>query len=206
MVNNIAQLKKIYDSKTRSAQNKGSPENEMTKIKMEAYENGFAAGKKEAIIEAAQRQELIQKEIIYNLQLCIEKYLSNQISFQADLSNLILDLSLSLFKKTFPVYAKKTGISEISSFIEIQLQKLKSLPELIITVHPDNLKDIQSMCQKIVSDNNLKVQISVKESSELELSDCIINWEHGYVEKKLNNILDTLSLAASDLTQNHVNE
>lgn len=206
MVNHIAQLKKIYDSKIRSAQAKTFTEEELTKVKADSYANGFEAGKNDSIIAATQRQELMQKELIYNLQVCIDKYLIEQASLQASLSNLILNLSITLFKKTFPVYASKTGVEEISSFIETQLQQLQNLPELIITVHPENLKNIVSTCKEIVSDNNLKIHVSVKESAELELSDCAINWESGYLEKKLNNILDSLSLAIFDSTNDHVNE
>lgn len=206
MVNQIAQLKKIYDSKTRSAQVKTFSEEELAKVKADSYTSGFEAGKNDAIIEATNRQELMQKELIYNLQTCVDKYLIEQSSFQANLSSLILTLSVTLFKKTFPTYASKVGLEEISDFIKTQLLQLQDLPELFITVHPENLKNIMSLCNKIVSDNSLKIHISVKESAELELSDCTINWESGYLEKKLNNILDSLSLAVFESTSDHINE
>jgi flagellar biosynthesis/type III secretory pathway protein FliH len=88
----------------------------------------------------------------------------------------------------------------------VQLNQLQKLPELIITVNPQNLKKIRAACKRLISQNNLKIQIHIKQSEKLELSDCKINWETGYIEKKLKNILDNLSSVTFELNNEPITE
>ncbi len=168
-------------------------EEQFNKAKEDATTAGFQTGRNDAILESTHRQETLQRELLYNLQLSVEKSIEEQNALHTKICNLILSLSLALFRKTFPAYSDQAGEKEITAFIQSQISQLKDLPELLITVHPDRLEGIKNACNQIISQLSLKLQISVKSSSDFEPTDCLINWESGYIEKRLNNIINDLS-------------
>jgi flagellar assembly protein FliH len=192
-MSNITQLKNIYDSNLRNGKTYTLTEEQFNKAKEEARAAGFQAGRNDAILEATHRQETLQRELLYNLQISVEKSIEEQNKLHAKIYDLILSLTLALFRKTFPAYAAQVGGEEITAFIQSQISQLKDLPELLITVHPDRLDSIKNTCAQIKSQLSLKLQISVKSSSDFELTDCLINWESGYIEKRLSNIINDLS-------------
>ena len=189
----LPQLKNIYDSNSRNSNNYVLTEEQLNDVKEESRTAGFEAGRNDAVLEATQRQETLQREMLYNLQLAVEKSLEHQTAFQTKVCNLVLNLSITLFKKTFPDYYEKAGADEITKFIGTQLNQLKDLPELLITVHPDRVESAETACNQIKTEKSLKFQLSVKTSADLEPTDCLINWEGGYVEKKLDNIINDMS-------------
>lgn len=192
-MSNSTQLKNIYDRNLRNGKTYMLTEEQFNKAKEEANAAGFQAGRSDAILEATHRQETLQRELLYNLQLAVEKSIQEQNDLHEKVCGLILSLSLALFRKTFPVCATLAGEEEVTSFIKAQITQLIDLPELIITVHPDRADNIKSTCEQIKSQLSLKFQISVKQSSDFEPTDCLIAWESGYVEKRLNNIINDLS-------------
>lgn len=192
-MNNLTQLKNIYDSNLRNGKTHVLTEEQFNKEKEEASAAGFQEGRNDAILEATHRQETLQRELLYNLQLSVEKSMEEQNALHTKICNLILSLTLALFRKTFPSYSEQSGEKEITTFIQSQIAQLKDLPELLIIVHPDRLDGIKNACNQIISKLSLKLQISVKSSENFELTDCLINWESGYIEKRLNNIINDLS-------------
>ncbi|MDP3935476.1 MAG: FliH/SctL family protein [Alphaproteobacteria bacterium] len=192
-MSNMVQLKNIYDSNLRNGKTHTLTEEQFNKAKEEARSDGFQAGRNDAILESTHRQETLQRELLYNLQISVEKSIEEQNALHTKIYDLILSLTLALFRKTFPAYAAKAGDEEVTSFIQSQISQLKDLSELLITVHPDRLDSIKNACDQIKSQLSLKLQISVKSSSDFEPTDCLINWESGYIEKRLNNIINDLS-------------
>lgn len=189
----LPQLRNIYDANFRNKNNHVLTDDELNNIKEESRTAGFELGRNDAALEATQRQETLQRELLYNLQLAVEKSLEHQTAFQTKVCNLVLNLSIALFKKTFPSYCEKAGTEELTTFIGSQLSQLKDLPELLITVHPERTASVESACNQIKTEKGLKCQLSVKASEDLASTDCIINWEGGYVEKKLDNIINNMS-------------
>jgi flagellar biosynthesis/type III secretory pathway protein FliH len=189
----LPQLKNIYDSNFRNKNTYVLTEEQLSDVKEEYRTAGFEAGRNDAVLEASHRKETLQREMLYNLQLSVEKSLEYQSTFQTKVSNLVLNLSIALFKKTFPSYSERAGTEEITSFIGSQLNHLKDLPELLITVHPDRAESTKTACNQIKAEKGLKCQLSVKASPDLEPTDCLIKWESGYVEKKLDNIINDIS-------------
>lgn len=189
----MTQLKNIYDRNLRNGKTYVLTEEQFNKAKEDANATGFQAGRNDAILEATHRQETLQRELLYNLQLSVEKSIEEQNALHNKICNLILSLTVALFRKTFPAYSSKTGVEEITTFIESQISQLKDLPELLITVHPDRVDSIETACAQIKSQLSLKLQLSVKSSLDFEPTDCLINWENGYIEKRLNNIINDLS-------------
>lgn len=190
----LPQLNNFYDSNFRNKNSYVLTEEQLRDVKEHSHKAGFEAGRNDAILEATQRQETLQRELLYNLQLAVEKSLEHESAFQTKISNLVLNLSIALFKKTFPSYSQKAGAEEITSFVGSQLNQLKDLPELFITVHPDRTESTEAACNQIKTEKGLKFQITVKASDDLKPTDCLINWESGYVEKKLDNIMNDMSL------------
>jgi flagellar biosynthesis/type III secretory pathway protein FliH len=192
-MNNLALLKKIYNSKTRTAQIHTLTDEELIKEKDASYAEGFDAGRNDATLESTLRQETMQRELTYNLQLAVDKCVEEQKIVQDKISDLVLNLSVSLFKKTFPIYANRAGLEEVTHFIETQVAQLQELPELIIYVHPAFVDNVKSTCERITSETVSKLTILVKENPDLGETDCMINWQNGHVEKLLSNIIDDLS-------------
>lgn len=192
-MNPLPQLKNIYDANLKNKNNHALTEGQLNDVKEESHKAGFESGRNDAVLEATQRQEILQRELLYNLQLAVEKSLEHQSDFQTRVCNLVLNLSVALFKKTLPSYSEKGGAEEIASFVGSQLHHLKELPELFITVHPDRQESTETACEQIKTAQGLRCQLFVKTSLDLDPTDCLINWENGYVEKKLNNIINDIS-------------
>jgi len=202
----IADLKKLYDSKTRSTQALIFTQEQLTKIKEDAYNFGFQAAKDEIDLKTTKQQEVLQHELMLNLQTAVIKCSEEQQTLQSNLGELILTLSIHIFKKIFPVYAEKGSLEELNTFIESQISQLHEFPELIITVHSENLKDIESMCKKIITEQGLKISLIVRGREEFDRTDCTINWESGHIEKRLSNILQNLPLVTFEPDDTTINE
>lgn len=186
-------IHKLFDSRSRQGKSFVFTEDQYKKEKDAIYNEGFEGGRKSANLEATQRQETLQRELLYNLQLYLDKSIEEQKLIQNKVSDLVLNLAMALFKKTFSRYAAISGLEEITSFIDTQLSSLKDLPELTITVHSERVESIESACKKIKEEKGLKFQIVVKGIADFELTDCQINWQSGYVEKCLQQVIADIS-------------
>lgn len=186
-------IHKLFDSRSRKGKTFVFTEDQFNKEKGAIYNQGFEEGKKSANLEATQRQETLQRELLYNLQLYLDKSIEEQKVIQNKVSDLVLNLAAALFKKTFSTYAAIAGLEEITSFIDTQLACLKDLPELTIAVHPERVESIENACKKIKEEKGLKFQIIVKGLADFESTDCQINWQSGYVEKCLEQVIDDIS-------------
>lgn len=201
-------IHKLFDSRSRNGNTVVFTEDQFNKEKEAAYNHGFDEGRKSANLEATQRQETLQRELLYNLQLYLDKSIEEQKIIQNKVSDLVLNLAIALFKKTFPTYSEAAGLKEITHFIDTQLASLKDLPELTITVHPDRVGSIEGACKKIKEEKGLKFQISVKGVLEFEPTDCQISWQNGYVEKCLEQVIKDISSLMFDpnIAENNVQE
>jgi flagellar biosynthesis/type III secretory pathway protein FliH len=143
--------------------------------------------------------------LLYNLQLYLDKSIQEQKATQNKVSDLVLNLAVALFKKTFSRYSAKAGLEEITGFIDTQLLCLKDLPELTIAVHPDRVESIENACKKIKEEKGLKFQILVKGLPDFESTDCQISWQNGYVEKCLEQVIRDISSLMFDpnITENN---
>lgn len=189
----LSSIQKIYDPRLRKGKTLVFTEDQFNKEKEEARAEGYQSGMKDANLEATQRQETLQRELLYNLHLYLDKSIEEQKAIQNKVSDLVLNLALALFRKTLPAYSSASGLEEVISFIETQLATLKDLPELTITVHPKIVESIDSACKKIKVEKSLTLQFFIKGSDEFEPTDCQINWQNGSVEKRLKDIIKDIS-------------
>lgn len=207
-MNTNSSIHKLFDSRSRQGKSFVFTEDQFNKEKDAIYNEGFEEGRKSANLESTQRQETLQRELLYNLQLYLDKSIEEQKLIQNKVSDLVLNLAMALFKKTFSRYAAISGLEEVTSFIDTQLSSLKDLPELTITVHSERVESIESACKKIKEDKGLKFQIVVKGAVDFELTDCQINWQSGYVEKCLQQVITDISSLMFDpnITETNVQE
>jgi flagellar assembly protein FliH len=207
-MNTNSTIHKLFDSRSRQSKTFVFTEDQFNKEKEAIYNEGFESGRKDANLEATQRQETLQRELLYNLQINLDKSIEEQKNIQNKVSDLVLSLAIALFRKTYPTYSAAAGLDEIVSFIDTQLSCLKDLPELTITVHPERVSSIEAACKKIKDEKGLKFEILVKGLSEFEPTDCQINWQNGYVEKCLEQVIKDISSLMFDPnnTENNVQE
>jgi flagellar biosynthesis/type III secretory pathway protein FliH len=192
-MNKVTELHKIFDSRARNAKTQTVTEEQLDAAKKEAYESGERKGREEANLQAIQRQELLQKELLYNLQLATEKCLQHQTNLQNQISQLILNISIGLFRKVFASCADKAGLDEVNAFIGAQLHQMNELPELVISVHPEYVVNIEESCKAMKEKHDVRAEITIKPADDLEKTDCVISWGKGHIEKKLSNIVQSLS-------------
>jgi flagellar biosynthesis/type III secretory pathway protein FliH len=207
-MNTNSTIHKLFDSRSRQSKTFVFTEDQFNKEKEAIYHEGFESGRKDANLEATQRQETLQRELLYNLQTNLDKSIDEQKNIQNKVSDLVLNLAVALFKKTYPTFSVVAGLDEIVNFIDSQLSCLKDLPELTITVHPDRVETIERACKKIKAEKGLKLEIFVKGLAKFEPTDCQIKWQNGYVEKCLEQVINDISSLMFDLnnSKNNVQE
>lgn len=197
-MNKIAELRRIYDGRNRNSETIDISQQDLEKIKNDLYAKGVADGKSSINLEKLHREELLQKELIFNLSSTLDVCLREQEKLVSDLSDLVLSLAISLFRKTFTTCSEKLGWGEISNFIEEKLSLLTAMPSLVITVHPDFQEKIAELCNNYLEDKLVKPEMLVNSNVDFSLTDCVISWESGHLEKKLSNIIADLKRTISE--------
>ncbi len=186
-------LKKIYDSKSRSAHSHILKEEELALIKDQSYAKGLNEGRLATKREVDEQNSLRQKELENAMLVAINQCSKQQTENITEITNLTVQLGISLFRKTFENTAQQFADKEIEGFINNHLQPLKELPSLRVRVHPDQQDTVHELFKKLKAEIQEQIEISVTTDKSFELTDCYISWEKGYVERKLQSLLDGVS-------------
>lgn len=193
-----SKFRKLYDPTTIVVETPpplGKMFNEETvaAIKEEAYAQGYAEGKneKELKLEIEKRKQLIEKEFLYNLSVELTKLSDAYKQAYENLIFQVKELSLVLFEKAFPSYANELCIEELYTLLETHLTALKYFGEIKVFVSQNNAEEFKEKLKKLSVDHSAQ-QIEVIGKDDLELMDCIIEWDKGFLKHTMTNIINEI--------------
>lgn len=175
-------------------------ESEVSIIKQQVFSEAFQKGIDESKLEIAKRREALQKEMLIRFDMNISDLIEDHKKILQNLQNLILDLTVSLFKKVLGLYVEKNGLEEVKHFILNNLDALSKLPNLIITTHPENLSDAKEAITQNPKLMAYPLEIQFQEDDSLTYADCHICWEEGSIEKNMKDLISDFLAISHDPT------
>ncbi len=151
---------------------------EFTKEQMEkARKQAFAEGKKLGIKES---EEGLTKTILLILQK-IEKDVSNLFNSEKERNriyeNEVVNLSLLIIKKLFPLYSSKYGLDELENALKQSISEHNIPKKIEIELNKDILQKINTHIKELGSD--LDKEITMIAKSNLNEGEYNISWDNG---------------------------
>ena len=157
-------------------------EDELAAAKQLAYDDGFAAGKKEGLREVdrdAQEAQAALTKVVTNISDELGKleegYNNSLNNLQSSLGKLVITCA----DKVVIEALRKDPISDIQAMVESCLDGLFDTPEIVAVVHDD----IKPLLQ-----GKLPASITIETDSSMALTDCKLNWKHGQATRNSDEI------------------
>lgn len=165
------------------------------------YQNGFQESQEHSYAEFQEhyRTSFIQNFIILNAN--IPELIQKQKEYGEEVLNSIVNLSSEIASKLIPTYVEKNGFDEIKTVIEKVCSPLTKPQEIILFLHPDNMKAFEEYIktQNVVLAENF----DVRAKDNLGLSDCILEWENGGAQRILSKIQADIENCLSPFIKEH---
>lgn len=148
-------------------------EEELEQAKKDAFEEGRIQGVKES---KESRDEYIGK-LINNISLSLDQFKANETKRDNIFEKEVIELSLTIFTKCFPLLQDRYGLDETINVIGNTINKFCTSDKIIINVSPDEKDEIET---KLKSNEKLNDSNYFVVSSDITASGtCTINWEDG---------------------------
>ncbi len=186
----------------------------LDKIREDAYNSGFQAGKKAAISEhelinkQSQQNEQQEKQRLDNMRNILLQDIAQQITAleqRLDEHSVsreagIVRLTLAIMERLFPSFARRYGKLEIVDFAST-FGKMLNEDDTFVLELPEEARDIESHIRQ--SFKAVK-NFSISYNAELMSSECKLLWKDGKIERRLDiiwrEIADTVRSSLENLS------
>ncbi|MCZ4280525.1 FliH/SctL family protein [Kiloniella laminariae] len=165
------------------------PLQEVELLRQAAYDEGMAAGRNEAMEQAAQMNEALTRQALDTVaqQLAtIEKEYSGKVE---ELQTVTLDIAMKAIKKLFPTLDKTRGLEEITLVFKECLDRLPQEPRLVVRVADTILDDVQTQLQKIAGQSGFTGRLVFLSEPAMQPGDVLVEWAEGGAERNSAEML-----------------
>jgi flagellar biosynthesis/type III secretory pathway protein FliH len=157
----------------------------------EGYEEGYNKARQEfdqKSLELNQRLALIEEKIADSLSSYIAQKQQLEISFTQYATKLAAHIAYKLATKAL----KEDPYSTLYPLIEKTLIVLIKEPELTINLHPDVIDEVKEKVSIINSKTKFPGKISFRANEQIEVYDCNIEWQDGYIGSNKENSFEDI--------------
>ncbi|MFK7840547.1 MAG: hypothetical protein AB8B83_09505 [Bdellovibrionales bacterium] len=149
-------------------------ESELEAAKKQAFQDGHAAGQKEAEESRAQDLANIMKRLTLDLQTLLVSEKAREDVYERE----AVALSRTVFEKGFPHFQDAHGFDELSQKMANVLQTMREQSHIDIRVSSDYAKDVSELIEQLKS-NDSSLRCDVQEDDTLNLGAFKIEWQDG---------------------------
>lgn len=187
------QQKRIEEADSQIKEERNQWETEKKELIELAQKQGFQKGYEDGRQEAFAQFEHKLQEANHIIDIAKEDY--HQILEKQ--SESIVDISMAAANKVLHNELKEQP-NYIRALIKDALDEVKSQPVIIIVIHPDYYEEVHSYqeeLQRLVGD---ETKLSIHADTNIQPTDCIIQYPHGQIETSVNTQLEKIREALMD--------
>ncbi len=157
-----------------------------------ARKEGFAAGKREGINEAAAAVERQIAEILARIESSLPGLFVAQQQAAQSLQHDGMTVIQALARKTLPRLAENNGLGEIEHLAGVVLDRLRAEPRVIFRVNDGLTGAVEERLSALAGTKGYAGSVAVLGDAGIAPGDCRIEWSQGGAERQAAAILDEM--------------
>lgn len=157
-----------------------------------ARNEGFAAGKREGINEAAAAVERQIAETLARIEGGLPGLFAAQQQAAEALQHDGMTVIRALARKTLPSLAETNGLGEIEHLAGIVLDRLRTEPRVVFRVNDGLTGALQEKLSSLAGTKGYAGSVAVLGEAGIAPGDCRIEWSQGGAERRAAAILDEM--------------
>jgi flagellar assembly protein FliH len=157
-----------------------------------ARNEGFAAGKREGIVEASAAVERQIAETLARIEGSLPDVFAAQQKAAESLQHDGMTVIRALARKTLPSLAKDNGLGEIEHLAGVVLDRLRTEPRVVFKVNDGLTGALQEKLSALAGTKGYAGSVAVLGDAGIAPGDCRIEWSQGGAERQAAAILDEM--------------
>ena len=150
-----------------------------------AREEGFAAGKKEGIAEAANATQHQIMELLKKMEGQYTKLFRIQNESNAATTRDATAVAVVVARKVLPDLNQRNALGEVEKFAEMALEKVIMEPHVVMRVNPRIQGPLAERIDALIAGKEYAGQIKLMADDGIPVGDCRMEWRNGGAERNL---------------------
>ena len=150
-----------------------------------AREEGFAAGKKEGIAEAANATQHQIMELLKKMEGQYTKLFRIQNESNAATTRDATAVAVVVARKVLPDLNQRNALGEVERFAEMALEKVIKEPHVVMRVNPLIQGPLAERIDALIAGKEYAGQVKLMADDGIPLGDCRMEWRNGGAERNL---------------------
>jgi flagellar assembly protein FliH len=150
-----------------------------------AREEGFAAGKKEGIAEAANATQHQIMELLKKMEGQYTKLFRIQNESNAATTRDATAVAVVVARKVLPDLNQRNALGEVEKFAEMALEKVIKEPHVVMRVNPLIQGPLAERIDALIAGKEYAGQVKLMADDGIPLGDCRMEWRNGGAERNL---------------------
>lgn len=157
-----------------------------------ARAEAFAAGHRQGLSEASQRQEESLLRLLQNLSFHFQAVIAAEENRNQQAQQDAMRVALAAFRHVLPTYLARNGHSEIDATIQQFLAEKHRESRLVIRVADGLLDALQSRIDSLATQQGYGGKIILLADNSLGIGDVKIEWADGGAERNTRKLVDSI--------------
>ena len=156
------------------------------------YDQGVAEGNRKAQEEIKSSIETEVLKAVGKAQSSLAAHIKERELQHRDLKYASVEIAIAVIKKIFPLYEKSFGYDELKHQIDKVLIQLADEDAVTMEVSASLSKEQQQHLQDMFAVEGLAGKVQMHQRQDLQLSDVVLKWQGGRLERKVSDILSAV--------------
>ncbi len=150
-----------------------------------AREEGFAAGKKEGIAEAANATEHQIMELLKKMEGQFTELFRMQSESNSATAHDATTVAVVVARKILPDLNQRNALGEVERFAEMALEKAIQEPHVVMRVNPQMHGSLAERIDALIAGKEYGGQIKLIADDDIPVGDCRMEWRNGGAERNI---------------------
>ena len=158
-------------------------------MKLEAHDQGFAAGHAVAAEEELARQS----GMLATLEEQMTRVLQNMALIQESQNNEIRMVVTTIMAKILPGFVARNGTDEITAMLNTVIGEMMHEPRLVVRLHEMQFDSIKAKIDEIIAKKAYAGKVIVLADTEIAQGDCRVEWADGGIERNAATTTESIN-------------
>lgn len=155
-------------------------------------EDAGKEGYQRGLLDAKQTIENENKNLLENISSKIGDLISKIDVFEDEVKKSYLDLMKEGLQKLVPGLLEEKAEEVVANFVKENFENIKNEEKLVFYVNSKMIGKIQEVVSELARSNDFEGKVAIHKDDNLAISDCVIKWNKGGVERKNKAIIDKI--------------
>jgi len=162
---------------------------QLEKLKKEAHEAGFAAGK----AAAGEEQTAHIKATVAQIDARIGQLLADAAAARTAEEPLLREAVLALARKILPDFARRNGLEEIKAIVAGVVGEMSGEPRLAMRVNDTQFDAIDASVKEITAKQGFTGKVVLMADAAVAPDDCLIEWADGGIARNVEALWQSIA-------------